>query len=185
MLLNFSQNELETYRAKISPYESVGDGMAYLVGKEIKIEREVVYAIIERLLASLALSLNVGKNLEPYQLSGLAKKIYAKYYYFSFDEVMYVFDKGTSGVYGKIYDRIDEEIIFSWLEKFDTDERLTFAKKSTVAEIESNAEQKQAEQDFLAKHLAVFADNLNQEIEFEKQKEENFVSFREKYFNKA
>lgn len=154
--------------------------MAYLVGKEIRVERTAVWAIIERLLAGLALSMNVGKNLQPHQLDGLAKKIYAKYYYFSFDELLYVFDKGASGGYGKIYDRIDEEIIFTWLESFDTGERIQIAENANVSEIESYEEQKKAELEFLSRLLEPVA----QVLEEEKQKEENYKKFREQYFKK-
>lgn len=182
-LINCSENQLSTYRTKIKLSESVGDGMAYLVGKSVSIERGVVYAIIERLLAGLAMSLNVGKNLEPHQLSGLAKKIYAKYYYLSFDELMYVFDKGSSGSYGKIYDRVDEEIIFTWLEKFDTDERINIAQKSTSEEIESQREQKEIEEKFLADLLKPLSDKLTAELDGEKKKEENYKKFKEQYFN--
>lgn len=182
-LINCSENQLSTYRTKIKLSESIGDGMAYLVGKEVSIERVVVCAIIERLLAGLALSLNVGKNLEPHQLSGLAKKIYAKYYYLSFDELMYVFDKGSSGSYGKIYDRVDEEIIFTWLEKFDTDERLNLAHKSTSEEIESQRQQKEIEDNFLADLLKPLTEKLTAELDGEKQKEDNYKKFREQYFN--
>ncbi len=178
MLLSCSESQLSTYRTKISVSESIGDGMAYLVGKEIMIKREVVYSIIERLIAGLALSLNVGKNIEPHQLDSLAKKIYAKYYYFSFDEIMYVFDKGTSGAYGKLYDRIDEEIIFSWLEKYDTGERVGIAEDSNRKEIEDYAEQKELEREFLAKAL----EPVSKALEEERQKELNYKAFREKYF---
>ena len=158
--------------------------MAYLVGKEIQVEREVVYAIIERLLAGLALSLNIGKNLEPHQLSGLAKKIYAKYYYLSFDEIMHVFDKGSCGSYGKLYDRIDEEIIFSWLEKFDVDERISIAEKSNSDDIKEFKIQQKEHDEFLAKHLSKYTEKLTQELEQEKIKEENYKKFREQYFSK-
>lgn len=182
-LINCSENQLSTYRTKIKLSESVGDGMAYLVGKNISIERVVVYAIIERLLAGLAMSLNVGKNLEPHQLSGLAKKIYAKYYYLSFDELMHVFDKGSSGGYGKIYDRVDEEIIFTWLEKFDTDERINIAQISISEEIENQKEQKEIEDNFLADILKPLTEKLTAELDGEKKNEEDYKKFKEQYFN--
>lgn len=180
MLLSCSESHLSTYRTQINVSESVGDGMAYLIGKDIMIEKRVVWSIIERLLAGLALSLNVGKNIEPHQLDGLAKKIYSKYYYLSFDELMYVFDCGTSGKYGKLYDRVDEEVIFSWLEKYDTDERLSIAEFSNKKEIESQIEEKEQDRAMLAKLL----EPISRVLEEEKQKEENFKAFREKYFNK-
>lgn len=182
-LINCSENQLSTYRTKIKLSESVGDGMAYMVGKNISIERVVVYAIIERLLAGLAMSLNVGKNLEPHQLSGLAKKIYAKYYYLSFDELMHVFDKGSSGGYGKIYDRVDEEIIFTWLEKFDTDERINIAQISISEEIENQKEQKEIEDNFLADILKPLTEKLTAELDGEKKNEEDYKKFKEQYFN--
>lgn len=144
------------------------------------LSRDMPYAIIERILAGLALSLNVGKNIEPHQLDGLAKKIYAKYYYFSFDELLYVFDKGTSGAYGKLYDRVDEEIIFTWLERFDHEERMGIAEESNKEEIESYAEEKEAERAFLAKAL----EPISHLLEEERKKEENYKAFREKYFKK-
>jgi hypothetical protein len=178
MLLSCSEKQLSEYRTKISVSESIGDGMAYLVGKDIMIERRVVCAIIERLLAGLALSLNVGKNLEPHQLSGLAIKIYAKYYYFSFDELMYVFDKGSSGQYGKLYDRVDEEIIFTWLQMYDTGERLAEAQTKHSDEIK---ETKMSDEEINI--LSKVYEKVISHQEQEKAKEEYYKKFREQYFN--
>jgi hypothetical protein len=178
MLLSCSEKELSEYRTKISVSESIGDGMAYLVGKDIMIEKKVVCAIIERLLAGLALSLNVGKNLEPHQLSGLAIKIYAKYYYFSFDELMYVFDKGSSGAYGKLYDRVDEEIIFTWLQMYDTGERLAEAQTKHSDEIK---ETKMSDEEINI--LSKVYEKVISHQEQEKAKEEYYKKFREQYFS--
>jgi len=177
MLLRASEKDLAEYRVGIIVQDSVGDSMAYLRAKEIGVSKDIVCAIIERLLAGLALSLNVGKNLEPFQLAPLSVKIYAKYYYLSFDEIMYVFDKGSSGQYGKIYDRIDEEIIMGWLSNYDTGERLSIAEKKHSEEIEKTKISNE-EINILSKaYEKVIGDQ-----EAEKAKEENFKKFREQYF---
>lgn len=181
-LISCSEKELSTYRTQINLTESVGSGMSGLLRREIALTREVPCAIIERLLAGLALSLNVGKNLEPHQLSGLAKKIYAKYYYLSFDELIHVFDKGSSGQYGKLFDRVDEEVIFGWLEKYDTDERLGLVQKLTSQEIEEQKQDKEAETKFLADILKPITEKLTAELDKEKEKEDNYKKFREQYF---
>ena len=177
MLIKASERELTQYRVGIIVHEAVGDSMAYLIAKEVGIKKDVVCAIIERLLAGLALSLNVGKNLEPYQLAPLSVKIYAKYYYLSFDEIMYVFDKGSSGQYGKIYDRIDEEIILGWLSNYDTGERLEIASKKHNQDIEQS-KMSSDEINILSKVY----EKVIQDQEAEKVKEENFKKFREQYF---
>lgn len=156
--------------------------MAFLVGENIGIEKRIIFTIIEKLLAALSLSLNVGKNLEPHQLDALAKKIYAKYYYLSFDEIMYVFDQGTTGKYGKLYDRIDEEVIFSWLEKYDTDERIQIANKKNSDEMEVLKQEKIEEDLLIAKHLVSFSTELIKEVEQKKKKEEDYKLYRDKYF---
>lgn len=178
MLIKASEKQLSEYRVGIIPENVVGDSMAYLRANEIGISKDSICAIIERLLASLALSLNVGKNIEPYQVGPLSIKIYAKYYYLSFDEIMYVFDCGSSGKYGKIYDRIDEEIIFSWLQKYDTEERISIAEKKHALEVEENK---------ITNHeiniLSIAYEKVIKEQEQNKQREENYQKFREKYFN--
>jgi hypothetical protein len=177
MLLNATENELVSYRTGISPEKAVGDSMSYLLAQDIGAQKEIIYAIIERLLAGLALSLNVGKNIEPFQLKPLAIKIYARYYFLSFDELMYVFDKGSSGEYGKLYDRVDEEIIFTWIQCYDVNERQSTA-RMLVEQEEAKQKTSPQEYEILEK---LYAKSI-EETEEEKKKKENYQKFREQYF---
>ena len=182
MFLKCSEKELSVYRTEIILKNSVGDSMSSLLSSEVGMSKDIPWAIIERLLAGLALSLNVGKNLQPHQLSGLSKKIYAKYYYLSFDELIYIFDSGSSGRYGKLFDRVDEEVIFGWIEKFDTDERLTVVQTLTANELFEQKENRKLETNFLIDLMKPIAEKLTAEIEKKKENEDNFNKFREQYF---
>lgn len=52
------------------------------------------------------------------QVAELAKLIYDDFYYLNFDDLKLCFDNAKKGKYGKIYDRIDGNIVMEWLSKY-------------------------------------------------------------------
>ena len=64
----------------------------------------------------------VGKRIDEDAIVKLSKMILKKYWYLTIDEVSYCLDSGIQGQYGKIYDRIDAQVILEWLHLYDTGE---------------------------------------------------------------
>jgi hypothetical protein len=66
---------------------------------------------------------NIANTLTTDQIDDLITRIGKEYYYFRFDEVLYVLEKGANGKYGPLYQTIDASVIMSWMEKYDVNER--------------------------------------------------------------
>lgn len=96
---------------------------------------DVLYANLETLLIRLSMSFNLGKNLEPWQISEIATDVYQKYYFLSIEEFILVLKKGRTGDFGKVYDRLDGAIIMEWFDKYETsEERQSLVEQRRIAQ---------------------------------------------------
>lgn len=100
-------------------------------------------ASVERLIVMYAGLLNIGKNLQPFQISTIASEVCADYHYLTLAEVQYVMKQGVKGSYGKLYDHLDISIILEWFAQYDA-ERVEIAasraREAHKAVLKENAE---------------------------------------------
>ena len=80
---------------------------------EIKVQALVTY-----MLVNLIESFNIGKTMNETQVVDCVKDIVQDYYFLKPTELKYCFANARKGRYGKVYDRIDQQIIYEWLEKY-------------------------------------------------------------------
>lgn len=78
-------------------------------------------ASVGRLIAMYAGLLNIGKNLQPFQISTIASELCADYHYLTLVEVQYVMKQGVKGAYGKLYDHLDISVILEWFAQYDAE----------------------------------------------------------------
>lgn len=90
-------------------------------------------ASVGRLIAMYAGLLNIGKNLQPFQIGTIASELCADYYYLTLAEVQYVMKQGVKGSYGKLYDHLDISIIMGWFEQYDAERVEIAASKAREA----------------------------------------------------
>lgn len=69
---------------------------------------------------------NVGKTMGQDQLVQTVQLIVEDFYYFNVEDFKLCFNNAKRGKYGKIYDRIDGNIIYEWLQKY-SEERIGVA----------------------------------------------------------
>lgn len=66
--------------------------------------------------------LNINKNMSAQQIAWCAQDICnsdnVEVYALSLDDIQLCLNRGISGEYGEIYDRIDQTVIFGWLKKY-------------------------------------------------------------------
>ncbi len=179
-IFNADEMQLIKHVSNLTPATAFGGQMSNFV-KEF---RPQLLTSIEKLLAMVAVSINVGKNITVKQLPGLAEEIYQKYYFYSIDEIALVLRKGKQGEYGKSYDRLDGMIILEWFSKYDINERemyVTNARQQLNNDYERgsiNAIYEMIGQDGVKKIIEKF----EKEKEDTENREEGFQSFRDKYF---
>jgi hypothetical protein len=177
-ILHSSEVQLTEYTLSLTPAKAFNGQLSNFV----KNNYNDLFLAIEKLLVMLILRLNVGKNLEPHQLTPLAKKIYSKYYFFSLDEIALVFSKGSSGEFGPLYNKLDEETIMSWFPKYQEIYRDNIV--DNYRQQQNNEYEKDNLNEVFSKLGGIDGINkLKDKLSEEDQKQADYEEYRKKYFN--
>ena len=75
---------------------------------------------------------SVGKTMGAVQVAQTADLIIEEYYFLKPDDFKLCFSRAKKGLYGKVYDRIDGQVIFDWLNTYEKE-------RGVIAESESRA----------------------------------------------
>ncbi|MEG2066353.1 MAG: DUF6633 family protein [Tannerellaceae bacterium] len=78
---------------------------------------------------------SVGKSMGAVQLATTADLIIEEYYFLKPDDFKLCFNRAKKGQYGKVYDRIDGQVIFDWLHTYVSD-RMYTAREQSISESE-------------------------------------------------
>lgn len=62
---------------------------------------------------------SVGKTMGAVQVAQTADLIIEEYYFLKPDDFKLCFSRAKKGIYGKVYDRIDGQVIFDWLNTYE------------------------------------------------------------------
>lgn len=81
--------------------------------------------------------INVSKTMGAKQIIATARMIADDYYYLKPEDFKLCFNNAKKGVYGKLYDRIDGQIMLDWIERY-------CAERANVAAIRDDADNGQA-----------------------------------------
>ncbi len=167
---------------------STGEQLSVL-GKQ---DKKVLLKALSALITQLRQSLNVGKNLDTLQVYECASLLIEKYWYFRLEEFVYVFKQVKLGKYGKVYDRLDVQVISEWLHLYDTSERLAELERQRQLEQKTEADallsneevqrcyQKWKSGEKLDSQLQ--EEERQREAKEERRKEVEFLKFRHKYY---
>ncbi len=170
--------------------------LALSTGEQLSVlekqDKKVLLKALSALITQLRQSLNVGKNLDTLQVYECASLLMEKYWYFRLEEFVYVFKQVKLGKYGKVYDRLDVQVISEWLHLYDTTERLVELDRKRQMEQKTEANtllsreevqrcyQKWKSGEKLDAQLA--EERCQQEAEEERLREVGFLRFRHAYF---
>lgn len=80
--------------------------------------RPVALAILVKLINDLLDFFNIGKTMDDGQVISTVNLLLDDYSQLKPDDFMLCFNRAKKGAYGKVYDRIDGQIIFEWVEKY-------------------------------------------------------------------
>jgi len=170
--------------------------LALASGEQLSLLRQrdkpALLKALSLLITQLGSSFNVGKNLDTLQVYECATLLIDKYWYLRLEEFAYVFKQAKLGKYGKVYDRLDMQVISEWLNAYDTGERLAelerkhqLDQKTEADDLLSREEVQRCYQKWKSgeKSGAQLAEERRQlEAEEEHRKEVGFLRFRHAYF---
>ncbi len=92
----------------------------------MKYGEQPLQAILVIILTDVIKFFNVGKTMGQEQIVQTIRLITEDFYYFNIEDFKLCFNNAKRGLYGKIYDRIDGNIIYEWLQKY-SEERVKTA----------------------------------------------------------
>lgn len=75
-------------------------------------------ALVVLILADLVKFFNVGKAMNDIQMAQTADLIFDEFYYLNIEDFKLCFNMAKSGKFGKVYDRIDGQVIMDWLSTY-------------------------------------------------------------------
>ena len=78
-------------------------------------------ALMVYILADTIQALNVGKTMNDIQIARTSDLILDEFFYLKPEDFKLCFDRALMGKYGVAFDRLDTQIVFSWLYKYCTD----------------------------------------------------------------
>lgn len=96
---------------------------------------EFLQAYLEGWIVNLREFVNVGKKMTDMQTFETAMIILQDYKYLTIADINLLFKRAKSGYYGKLYDRLDGQIILDWFRSYDK-ERASAAVEDSINEAE-------------------------------------------------
>ena len=92
-------------------------------------------AFMVNIIIDLVMFFNVGKTMKDTQAAQTADLIIEEFYFLKPDDFKLCFTRAKKGYYGKVFDRIDGQVIFEWLNQY-TNDRMTTACDTSLQEAE-------------------------------------------------
>ena len=90
-------------------------------------------AFMVKILNDILDFFSIGKTMGAVQVATTADLIIEEYYFLKPDDFKLCFNRAKKGYYGKVYDRIDGQVIFEWLNTY-TNDRMTTASDTSIQE---------------------------------------------------
>lgn len=92
-------------------------------------------AFMVNIIIDLVMFFNVGKTMKDTQAAQTADLIIEEFYFLKPDDFKLCFTRAKKGYYGKVFDRIDGQVIFEWLNQYINDRMIT-ASDTSIQEAE-------------------------------------------------
>lgn len=111
--------------------------------------------------------LNIGKNMKDEQITETAEMIFDDYVYLTLADISLVFKRAKRGYYGKVYDRLDGQIILDWFSQYH-DERCRAAQDISISEKSSHSDRSERSADAQMMRINQFEKPTYKRIKFNK-----------------
>jgi hypothetical protein len=84
-----------------------------------KLDRNETKLKIAMLISRCCAMLNIDKNMNADQINFSAEHFVQHHWKYSLEDIQLCLDRGTAGIYGTIYNRLDLSILNEWIGKFE------------------------------------------------------------------
>ena len=174
--------ELSKYQLSLT-CEKALDSMSMALIRKANID--IYETSIDYLLVSLMAMVKVDKKFSESEIPFLIDAIYKSYWYFTLEEIAYVFKKGITGDFKKPYNKLDIETVLDWLHEYDSKERLYLLEKR---DHNKKMEAKQLQESFKGVSAEFVQDMIKKisqdnNLDADAKKEDEYQKFRNQYLN--
>lgn len=114
----------EPYYAALNP-KTVNDALNSITPAMAVIKKrygeQFLFAFLTIAIVDLIEFFNVGKTMGEAQVVSTIRLLVDDFYYLNVEDFKLCFNNAKRGKYGKVYDRIDGNTIYEWLNKYSTE----------------------------------------------------------------
>lgn len=102
-------------------------------------------ALVMRIVGEMIMFINVGKSMSEYQIAETSKMILSEFYFLKLEDFQVFFQRFKTGHYGKLFDRLDGQVIMLHLREY-VNERNEVAETSSLERHKEFLESQKQEQ---------------------------------------
>lgn len=151
-----------------------------------KIDIDACELALNLLLRNLRMRFEkLNNKFEEYEIPIIIEGILKQYYYLSIEELAYVFNNGITGSYVMPYNKLDSSVVFDWIHRYDSKERISIAERRDNKRKEESRKLEEENFKGVSKEVAQsFIKKISGEnnLDADKKKEEEYQKFRQKYY---
>lgn len=114
-----------------------------------RVDRPTVIGVVSILLGEANNAMNIKNAPTTNQLVMMAEEIVDAWWMLRLEEIAYALRQGAAGHYGAAYNKFDKQTVTEWLQKYDTDERMSQVEWAN-AQIKKQLEEKKEDVDEVA-----------------------------------
>lgn len=140
-----------------------------------KVDRNETKMKIAMLISRCCAMLNIDKNMNADQINFAAEHFVQHHWKYSLEDIQLCLDRGTAGIYGTIYNRLDLSILNEWMDKFEQERdvhitavRAQEQQQNNIYELFNHPQMAEAMQDVVTKIDAKMLQTPVQEPAYEK-----------------
>ena len=126
----------------------------------------------------------LNNKFEEYEIPMIMDGILKQYYYLTIEELAYVFNKGITGAYVMPYNKLDSSVVFDWIHRYDSRERIAIAERRDAKKKGEQRKLEEATFKGVSKEIAQsFIKKISGQnnLDADKKKEEEYQKFRQQY----
>lgn len=144
-------------RVDVDKVLDIGTGIAVINARE---GTGVTAVLLSVIIADMANSFNVSRPMTPTQIGDLAADMAQELWMFRFEEVIAFFHCMKRGAYGRVYERLDAQIVWDcWSNYLEHRMEVIEIRRARSIDLDLNTPQKPME-NYIGRQLAGLGDHL-------------------------
>lgn len=145
----------------------------------------ILRAMLNVFIIDVVTFFNVGKQMNPAQVAATSQLLATKYYFLKPDDFKLCFTNAKAGYYdgGKLYDRIDGQILCMWLNEY-CNERAEYFESENIGKHNEHLTKEKTKSTCLDAEIREQWTKVRENLEADINREHEYEKFRKEYISK-